>query len=574
MGNGQMGNENKGRAGSQGGAKIMQVLICLGLLPMLLVSLVITLVSIRQMKTEMEEQVEMNLMSTAELMSEIYLADYHFYDVLGQPPQEEDEVRVDMLKDMNQDITIFSGDERWMSSILDESGKRIIGTKAGDAVIQAVLVNGQNYFSPRVEISGRDYYGAYSPIKNMEGEIVGMAFSGQTCKTVQDAYMRSAMIMVIVAIILVIGCAVVAVILARSVAKPIAEVTHALSTIAVQNDLTVSVSSESFISEIKTMIYSAQELIKSLQATVTNVKNTADGLNGAVQEVDDLAKMSSESTGQINGAVGELATAAVGMAESVQDVNTQVLSMGQNINSIADSVSNLNDNSATMKKVSDEAASYINEVRDSSHKSVDAVNEISDQISLQNESIKKVNEAINLIIDISSQTKLLSLNASIEAARAGESGRGFAVVAENIGQLSEQSNEGANTIKTIADDIINQSGITVNLADSIKEIITEQQRIIDETQKSFMSLKSEIDKSLAEIAGISNETDRLEEVKGTIIGDVEDLSAISEENAASNEEVTASVNNLAEAISTISDKASDMNSMAASLEEAIAVFKM
>lgn len=84
----------------------------------------------------------------------------------------------------------------------------------------------------------------------------------------------------------------------------------------------------------------------------------------------------------------------------------------------------------------------------------------------------------------------------------------------------------------------------------------------------------EIEKSLEQIEGISSRTETLDGSKGKITDSVEELSAISEENAASNQEVTASVQNMVTDINTVSEKAKAMSKLAAKLEEAISIFKI
>lgn len=82
--------------------------------------------------------------------------------------------------------------------------------------------------------------------------------------------------------------------------------------------------------------------------------------------------------------------------------------------------------------------------------------------------LSQINTLVADILELSSQTNLLSLNASIEAARAGEAGRGFAVVASEIGNLANNSSTTAETIKTIC---TNASGNIKDVSNCFNQVV-------------------------------------------------------------------------------------------------------
>ena len=117
-----------------------------------------------------------------------------------------------------------------------------------------------------------------------------------------------------------------------------------------------------------------------------------------------------------------------------------------------------------------------------------------------------------------------------------------------------------------------KSGETVDLAKDIKGIIEQEQKNITETQKNFDILSESIEKSI-EVAGVINsKTVALDRLKEGIVSNVNDLSAISEENAASNEEVTASVVSIAESMKDITNGTSNIKAMSEELAELMKYF--
>ena len=377
---------------------------------------------------------------------------------------------------------------------------------------------------------------------------------------------------VIIAIVIIILFAVVGFIISRMISEPLKKVVGGINKIS-QGYINEPIDVNSSLKETDELTKAAKTLQVNLQSIVEEIRNASTNLSDSVMNTNGLCNTSADGATQISSAVDELASAAQSMAESVQELNAEMVEIGGNIEVITGAVTELNAASDSMNSISDQAQTDIQEVYESSQNSVAAVEAIAEHMETLTKAINEVSNATRLIGDISSQTNLLSLNASIEAARAGEAGRGFAVVAQEIGSLAAQSQDSVSQIDAIANNIIQLSQTSASLTEKIKEIIADEQIKVQKTKDSFTELKNEIDNSVVQIQNISDQAASLEVSKEKAISAVSDLSAISEENAASNEEVTASISNLSVNINDISSQSDDMSGMAEKLTASIAAFK-
>ena len=377
---------------------------------------------------------------------------------------------------------------------------------------------------------------------------------------------------VIIAIVIIILFAVVGFIISRMISEPLKKIVDGINKIS-QGYINEPIDVNSSLKETNELTKAAKTLQVNLQSIVEEIRNASTNLSDSVMNTNGLCNTSADGATQISSAVDELASAAQSMAESVQELNAEMVEIGGNIEVITGAVTELNAASDSMNSISDQAQTDIQEVYESSQNSVAAVEAIAEHMETLTKAINEVSNATRLIGDISSQTNLLSLNASIEAARAGEAGRGFAVVAQEIGSLAAQSQDSVSQIDAIANNIIQLSQTSASLTEKIKEIIADEQVKVQKTKDSFTELKNEIDNSVVQIQNISDQAASLEVSKEKAISAVSDLSAISEENAASNEEVTASISNLSVNINDISSQSDDMSGMAEKLTASIAAFK-
>ena len=478
---------------------------------------------------------------------------------------------IDILKGEDVDLTVFVGDTRLCTSVLNDKGERNEGTQAAEGIWPKVST-GQKFINDNTKVAGKDYYVVYLPIVDCNNKVIGMSFAGTPRADISAAKRNIILISVITALILVVVFGAIVIVLSKRVTSPLKATADSLETIA-KGDLTAENDMESSISETNSLIMSYRGLQENISRMLGNINSDATDLANRVSEVAALADQSNNATEQVNSSIGELADGATSMAQNVQNINEQVMEMGGLINNVVESVELLSTSSSAMQQANSEAYGYIASLEKSSTTTKDAVAGIKSQVVNTNEAIKGITSAVGMITDIASQTNLLALNASIEAARAGEMGKGFAVVAESIGNLANQSAESTAEIRAIIDELTKQSEQSVLASESVEEAINEEQNILAETRKRFDVLNTEITNSVEDIRGISSQTESLESIKATIVENVSDLSAISEQNAASTEEVTASMDNIAMNIKTISENSDGMNDIANNLVQSVGEFR-
>ncbi len=375
---------------------------------------------------------------------------------------------------------------------------------------------------------------------------------------------------VIVAVLFVIF-AVVSVILSRMVTKPLKKVSEAMLETS-EGSLSADTNISSIIYEIQHLIGATKTLQDNLVDIIGNVKNTSETVNTSAVSVADKASASADSCEQVNTAVDELAQGSMNIAESCSELVKEVDEMSACCDDISEEVSKLTEASSVIQTANDEAKEHMATALDASEKSANSANEIADIIAETNERVGEINQAVDIILSIANQTNLLSLNASIEAARAGEAGKGFSVVASEISSLATQSSESANTIQNIVKRITEMSQKSVDYAQDIKQVISEQRECINDTNTKFAVLSQQVDNSLESISAISEKVDALATVKNTINANVSDLSAISEESAASTEESSASIISISESVIDISKSSEELKSLADQLADQVSFF--
>ncbi|MBD5513792.1 MAG: methyl-accepting chemotaxis protein [Lachnospiraceae bacterium] len=565
--------------------KLKQKILLISILPLLLLGIVIIVFGDKQITSVVTDQIEDGLRATTiavrvmfrKMNNEVYSLNENNELVKGDFNISQTQDLADDIKEATGiDITIFYGDTRYMTSVVDESGERIIGTQAGPRAIEEVLGNGGEFFATDAVVNDQLYFGYYVPLFDFETqETIGMVFAGEPQEEAQAQIRR--IIVLIIALVVIVGviCAVLIFITVNKMVKHLEEGVVALSRLS-EGKLNIHIEDKVLEEkdEIGDICRAIDKMKVNLSGIINTIKEDSVVLLDASEKLREKTDVTTEHVEQMEKAVNEIAIGAGSQAEETQDATESIILMGNMIEETASELANLNERANSIKERGEVAIGALRELQSTNEKTSASINIIYEQTNVTNESAQKIKEATALITNIAEETNLLSLNASIEAARAGEQGRGFAVVAAQIQKLAEQSNESARQIEGIILSLIEDSDKAVATMNEVKEIMELQNENVTNTGTQVTQLLSDVDESLIMIGDVTEKTNKVNDVRSGVVDTVQNLSAIAQENAASTQETSASVTEISGIIAEIAGNAAELKGISNRMDDSMSMFEM
>lgn len=376
---------------------------------------------------------------------------------------------VDKIKNKEGEVvTIFMGDTRVSTNVINSDGKRAVGSKASQEVVEKVLKEGKQFSGPTL-INGKPALTLYTPIKDGTGTVIGIWSAGIVRGEINKEIWNILSFFGIIILIMLVFGIIVSVFIGKKMVKVIEGINHQFTSMS-KGDFSEEISGHhlKLKDELGDMARAMKEMQKKVRGIVETVVNESEA-------IDKSANISFGNISLLNGNIEEVSSTTEEISAGMEETAASMEEMNATSEEIDKAVEKISvkakEGSKTAKEISlralklKEGAIYsqnhANEIYMNTNKKLTSAIEQSKAI----DEIKILSESI---LQITKQTNLLALNAAIEASRAGEAGRGFSVVAEEIRKLAESSNQAVNRIQAVIKTALDS---VENLANSSREAL-------------------------------------------------------------------------------------------------------
>ncbi len=449
-------------------------------------------------------------------------------------------------------VTIFLNDTRISTNVIKD-GKRALGTKAAENVIDKVLRKNE-IFMGEANVVGFNYQTAYMPIKDKDNKTIGIFYVGASQKFIDElqSHIETQIILTFL-IILFILFVFVYIFSKKVIVSPIINLTNSIKDISQgEGDLTIKLPEKEKGDELNELSHWFNIFVEKIREIITEISNQSkilassseelnisskemtkqiENTNKETQEANKFIENANEKGHSIASAVEENTTNIKDVTNSTQKINEYFKTVEKNSTQLREMVLSvsaaLEEMNATIGEITKNTATAAN----TSIKTAKQAQESEEKMDYLTKSALEIGSVVELIKDIAEQTNLLALNATIEAARAGEAGKGFSVVANEIKNLAKQTAEA--TIKITEQ--INAIQTNTNHATTSIKAISKQITDLNEISNSIASAVEEQAATVGEVTNAMNQTNS---VTQDTINSILKISSLSDENSKNIKEVS------------------------------------
>lgn len=389
----------------------------------------------------------------------------------------------------------------------------------------------------------------------------------------QIANQRAQLSLLILTIVSIVWGLLVALVLARMIAKPLAKVSRTMERVA-EGDLTFDQIVIDGRDEIGMMVDSVNQMQANLRSLIQRSKESAWQIATSAQEMSASTEEATKSVEQVTSTVQNMAQGANEQAIQAQEAASMVENITQAISEIRQRIEEIAKSSEKTQVLVGDGFSAIQNQNDKMKENLAAtekVDKATDDLVNQSHEVGRILETISAI---AGQTNLLALNAAIEAARAGEHGRGFAVVAEEVRKLAEGSAQSTREIAEILQKIQAGAEAAAREMDNTRQIVDGQNSAVFRTDQIFREISASVGEMVEKIGSVNASAEQIDTSAKGITVTIASISAVAEETAAATEEASASTEEQSAITQQIAASAASLAGLGQTLQSAIASFKI